>query len=270
MNTLSVALKKYLALRRKLGSQLRGVDSGLQDFVAFAKREGASYITTDLALRWAQEPAQAQPVTWASRLRMVRCFAVWLSATDRRTEVPPVGILPYRYRRRPPYIYTDAEIAALIRAATRLASPQGLRGRTYSTIFGLLSVTGMRVSEALALDREDVDLEQGILRIRRTKFGKSRLVLLHESTCQVLAAYALARDRHACERMRHSVHLCQGVTRGGPSLPGTWPPSWPRSPAARSAASICSMHARDLVSPRGGRREGTSQTRGLLGSCPRQ
>lgn len=195
MNTLSVALKKYLALRRKLGSQLRGVDSGLQDFVAFAKREGASYITTDLALRWAREPAQAQPVTWASRLRMVRCFAVWLSAIDRRTEVPPVGILPYRYRRRPPYIYTDAEIAALIRAATRLASPQGLRGRTYSTIFGLLSVTGMRVSEALALDREDVDLEQGILRIRRTKFGKSRLVLLHESTCQVLAAYALVRDR---------------------------------------------------------------------------
>ena len=195
MNTLSVALKKYLALRRKLGSQLRGVDSGLRDFVAFAKREGVSYITTDLALRWAQEPAQAQPATWASRLRMVRCFAVWLSATDGRTEVPPVRLLPYRYRRQPPYIYTDAEIAALIRAATRLASPRGLRGRTYSTVFGLLSVTGMRVSEALALDREDVDLEQGILRIRRTKFGKSRLVLLHASTCKVLAAYARARDR---------------------------------------------------------------------------
>lgn len=195
MSTLSAAVKKYLALRRKLGAQLRGVDSGLRDFVAFAKRQGASYITTNLALDWAQEPAQAQPATWASRLRMVRGFAVWLSATDGRTEVPPLGLLPYRYRRQPPYIYTDAEIAALVRAATRLASPQGLRGRTYSTIFGLLSATGMRVSEALALDREDVDLEQGILTIRRTKFGKSRLVLLHESTRQVLAAYAHARDR---------------------------------------------------------------------------
>lgn len=195
MSTLADALKKYLTLRRKLGSQLRGVDSGLRDFVAFAKRQGISYITTDVALRWAQEPAQAQPATWASRLRMVRCFAVWLSATDGRTEVPPVGLLPYRYRRQPPYIYSDPQIAALLRAAAGLASPHGLRGRTYSTIFGLLSVTGMRVSEALALDRGEVDLEQGILTIRRTKFGKSRLVPVHESTRHALHAYACARDR---------------------------------------------------------------------------
>lgn len=195
MNALANALRKYLTLRRKLGAQLRGVDSGLRDFVTFAKRQGVSYITTELALRWAQEPAQAQPATWASRLRMVRGFAVWLSATDGRTEVPPTGILPYRFRRQPPYIYSDAEITALLRAAARLTSPHGLRGRTYSTVFGLLSVTGMRVSEALALDRADVDLEQGILRIQRTKFGKSRLVPLHESTRQVLVAYADTRDR---------------------------------------------------------------------------
>ena len=96
MSTLRDALKKYLELRRNLGFQLRGVGGALRNFVAFTEREGVSYITTDLALRWAQEPPQAQPATWASRLRMVRGFAVWLSATERRTEVPPAGLLPYR------------------------------------------------------------------------------------------------------------------------------------------------------------------------------
>ena len=99
------------------------------------------------------------------------------------------------YRRQQPYIYSDAEIEAIVRVASQLASPKGLKGRTYSTVFGLLSVTGMRVSETLTLDREDVDLEQGLLRIRRTKFGKSRLVPLHDSTRQVLVAYARDRDR---------------------------------------------------------------------------
>ena len=195
MSALADALKKYLQLRRNLGSKLQGVDRTLRDFVAFAKRERSSHITTDLALRWAQQPLHVQPVTWASRLRLVRGFALWLSATDPRTEVPPTGLLPYRYQRQPPYIYSDAQIAAIVWAAGCLVSPQGLRGRTYSTIFGLLSVSGIRVSEALALDREDVDLEQGLLRVRGTKFRKSRLVPLHDSTCQVLAAYTRARDR---------------------------------------------------------------------------
>jgi site-specific recombinase XerD len=168
MNALADALKKYLQLRRNLGSKLQGVDRPLRDFVAFAKREHSSHITTDLALRWAQQPVHVQPVTWASRLRLVRGFALWLSATDPCTEVPPAGLLPYRYQRQPPYIYSDAQIAAIVRAAGRLVSPKGLRGRTYSTIFGLLSVSGMRVSEALALDRQDVDLEQGILHVRGT------------------------------------------------------------------------------------------------------
>ncbi|MCK4305214.1 MAG: tyrosine-type recombinase/integrase, partial [Candidatus Eisenbacteria sp.] len=193
MSALREASKKYLELRRNLGFQLRGVDSALRSFVTFAEREGVSYITTDLALRWAKEPPDAQPATWASRLRMVRRFAVWLSATDQCTEVPPVGLLPHRYRRQRPYIYSDAEIEKLVQAAGQLPSPLGLKGRTYSTIFGLLSVTGMRVSEALALDREDVNPEEGILKIRRTKFGKSRLVPIHESTCQVLMDYARER-----------------------------------------------------------------------------
>ena len=131
------------------------------------------------------------------RLQTVRRFAIWLSASDRRTEVPPAGLLPYRYERKRPYLYSDAEIANLVRTAGQLPSPAGLKGRTFATIFGLLAVTGMRISEAFALDREDVDLEEGILRIRRSKFGKSRLVAVHESTRQVLADYA-ARAGPCC------------------------------------------------------------------------
>src|SRR5438270_7209934 len=171
MSTLREAAERYLQLRRNLGCQLRETGRLLEDFVAFTEREGASHVTTDLALRWAQQPAGVQPATWASRLRIVRRFALWLSAAGRRTEVPPAGLLPGRYVRRRPYIYSDAEIRDLIRTAGQLASASGLKGRTYAMIFGLLAVTGMRVSEVLALDREDVDVDEGVLRIRRPKFG---------------------------------------------------------------------------------------------------
>lgn len=154
-----------------------------------------SCITTDLAIRWTRESRRVQPATLAARLGVVRRFAVWLSATDRRTEVPPVGLLPHRYHRRRPYIYSNAEIDKLVQAASRLPSPRGLNGHTYSTIIALLSATGMRVSEATALDREDVNLEEGILTIRRTKFGKSRLLPLHDSARRALIDYARRRER---------------------------------------------------------------------------
>jgi integrase len=195
MSKLREAVEEYLQLRGELGYKLQGVVRLLRSFVTFAEREGAAHVTTDLALRWAQQPLGVQPATCAWRLRVVRRFAVWLSASDRHTQVPPTGLLPGQYRRKRPYIYSDAEIERLVEAASRLPSTAGLKGRTFSTVFGLLAVTGLRISEAIALDREDVDLQQGILRIRRTKFGKSRLVMVHESTRQVLANYASHRDR---------------------------------------------------------------------------
>jgi integrase/recombinase XerD len=213
MSTLRQAAEQYLQLRRDLGYKLRETGRRLEDFVAFAEREGASHVTTDLALRWAQQPAGVQPATWASRLRIVRRFALWLNAADRRTEVPPPGLLPGRYLRKRPYIYSDAEIRDLIRAAGQLASAAGLKGRTYATIFGLLAVTGMRVSEVVALDREDVDLDEGILRIRRTKFGKSRLVAVHDSTRQVLAEYARERDRIVRRPAAPAFFLSEGGDR---------------------------------------------------------
>jgi integrase/recombinase XerD len=126
---------------------------------------------------------------------MVRRFAAWHSATEPRTEIPTPGLLPHRYQRKTPHIYSDEEIANLLRRAAQLPSPKGLRAPTYTTLFGILAVTGMRVNEALHLDRPDVDLDQGILTIRRTKFGKSRHVPIHPSTVDALREYAETRDR---------------------------------------------------------------------------
>jgi integrase len=163
--------------------------------VAFLQAERAPYITRQLALRWATQPAKAQPATWAGRLGIIRRFAIWHSATEPRTEIPPAGLLPHRYRRKPPHIYSDEEIEKILRGSQQLPSPNGLRARTYTTLFGLLVATGMRVNEALGLDRVDVDLERGILHIRRTKFGKSRYVPVHASTVEALKKYAEVRDR---------------------------------------------------------------------------
>lgn len=195
MSELRQALEEYIAVRRSLGFSLRLPTSLLRNFVTFAEANGSAYITRELAVRWAKQPHNAQPATWAWRLGMVRRFASWRSVTDPRTEVLPEGLMPYRYYRNSPYIYNDNEIERLIRAASKLPSTNGLKAHSYSVLFGLLSVTGMRVSEVLKLNREDVDLADGILTIRRTKFGKSRLVPLHGSTRDVLKRYDQLRDQ---------------------------------------------------------------------------
>jgi integrase/recombinase XerD len=242
MNKLREAAEQYLRLRRNLGCKLVETGRLLQNFLAFAEQEGASHVTTDLALRWAQQPSGVQPVTWALRLRVVRRFALWLSASDRRTEVPPAGLLPGRYVRKRPYIYSDAEIRDLVRTAGRLASASGLKGRTYATIFGLLAVTGLRVSEVLALDRDDVDLDEGILRIRRTKFSKSRLVAVDDSTRQVLAAYARERDRI----VRRPTAAAFFLSEGGDRVTG-WATRYNFAKVSREVG---------LRAPAGGRRHG--------------
>ena len=195
MKRLEQALNDYLRIRRSLGYRLREPEGLLRNFVAFLQAERAPYITRQLALRWATQPAKAQPATWAGRLGIIRRFAIWHSATEPHTEIPPAGLLPHRYRRKPPHIYSDEEIETLLRLTQQLPSPKGLRARSYTTLFGLLVATGMRVNEALGLDRPDVDLKLGILHIRRTKFGKSRYVPVHPSTVEALKKYAEVRDR---------------------------------------------------------------------------
>jgi integrase len=195
MSDLHSALDEYLNIRRALGFKLRDEGTVLPQFLFFLEKKGASFITTDLALQWATLPENVLPAHWARRLTMVRTFARFRSAVDPRTEIPPQGLLPFRYRRKPPYIYDDGEISRLLEASSHLRSIIGLRASTYTTLFGLLAVTGMRVSEPIALNRGDVDLVRGILTVRLTKFGKSRLIPVHLSTLEKLAEYNRLRDR---------------------------------------------------------------------------
>ena len=192
---LRTALDEYLALRRSLGFRLCLAGRLLERFVEFAESQGNEFITCELALQWATAPVDVQPAQWANRLGMVRRFAQYHLATEPRTEVPPPDLLPYRYRRQPPYIYSDAEVRSLLQAAAGLPSALGLRAATYTTLFGLYASSGLRTNEALRLDCDDVDLVQGVLRANDGKFGKSRCLPMHRSTQQALARYAAQRDR---------------------------------------------------------------------------
>lgn len=199
MNTLRQALQEYLSLRRGLGFELRKAGKGLHDFVTFMERRRADYVTYELALAWAQQPSNVQPAHWAQRLSFVRGFARHRSATDPRTQIPPPGLLPFQPKRARPYLYSDDEIRRLLGAALEMPCRYergALRPWTYHGLFGLLSVSGLRLGEARNLQLQDVDLEAAVLTIRGTKFGKSRLVPLHGSTCKVLADYIARRNRH--------------------------------------------------------------------------
>jgi integrase len=201
MTSLQRAAREYLALRRSLGFKLDKAGKVLLAFVTFMEQRRASFITCQLALTWAQQPMAVQPPEWAYRLSVVRGFARHRSATDPRTEVPPNGLLPYRPKRARPYLYSSEEIRDLLRAARALPSKDRLRPWTYYCLFGLLSVTGLRISEARGLEMQDVDLQAGILTIRGAKFGKSRLVPLHASTCRVLKDYLARRAQLWADRV---------------------------------------------------------------------
>jgi integrase/recombinase XerD len=216
MTTLRQALQEYLALRRSLGFQLRAAGTALGAFVTFLTQHRAAYITQTLALAWAQEPES--PVQRVHRLTFVRGFARYRSATDPRTQIPPPGLLPSRPHRARPYLYSAAEIRQLLDAALQLpvrCEREQLRPWVYSCFFGLLSVTGLRLGEARNLTLPDVDLAARVLTIRGAKFGKSRLVPLHASTCKVLAAYLARRQRHWAGR---AVAAYLFVSSGGQRL----------------------------------------------------
>jgi integrase len=192
MSALGVALDDYLALRRGLGHQLAGAARLLPRFVAWMDAAGRATVTVAAAVEWAQQP-QAEPGTtvWSRRMQAVRGFARFLAGIDPATEVPPLGLLPLRQRWRPPFIYSTADIVALLQAAAGLPSP--LRAATYETLFGLLAATGMRVGEAIRLDMTDIDWDQGVLLVRESKFGKSRNVPVTASTMDALNRYRQLR-----------------------------------------------------------------------------
>lgn len=194
MSRLREAAEEYLRIRRALGFKLETAGRLLPQFVDYLESVGAETITIEHALRWATLPSDANPIWWGVRLTAVRGLARYLQAIDPAAELPPRALLPVGTgRRRPtPYIYSEAEITALITAAGRWR-PR-LSAATLQTLIGLLTVTGMRIGEAIRLDRDDLDLEHRRLVIRNSKFGKSRQLPLHETTIAALHAYLGRRD----------------------------------------------------------------------------
>ena len=187
-------------MRRALGYKLELSGWHLEKFVSYLEQTGATTVTIENALAWATS-AGADPSYWAQRLSIARQFARHLQTIDPACEVPPARLLLYRARRAIPYPYTPEQIVALMRATDGLPLP--LQAATYRTLIGLLAISGLRVGEAIALDRGDLDDRDGLVRVINSKFGKSREVPLDSSAIQALAAYGRRRDqlspRPACE-----------------------------------------------------------------------
>ena len=186
----------YLRLRRALGHDLADAARLLPRFVAHLDAVGASRITTEVALAWVRRPdADPSSSVWMRRMIVVRGFARHMSGIDATTEVPPLGLVTYRQRWRPPFIYSEADVDALMNAVPQVI-PTPLRAATFQTMIGLFAATGMRVGETIALDRDDVDWSDGVVVVRASKFNKTREVLLDPTVIEALGAYARIRDRH--------------------------------------------------------------------------
>jgi integrase len=210
MSELRQAAIDYVHLRRALGYQLRGYERYLADLADDVERSGASALTIDALVAWACKPADAPPFRWKTRLSIARGFARYMQTIDPATQVPPLGLLAFRRTRPAPYLYSPAEIRALLDATDTLTPP--LRAATYRTLLGLLAVTGMRVGEALALDDTDFDLPGRRLTIRHAK-GDSRQLPLHATTAQALGAYARVRQQLCPARKQPSFFVSTLGTR---------------------------------------------------------
>jgi integrase/recombinase XerD len=198
VTALEQALTDYLQLRRSLGHDLAEAGWLLPDLVAYLDAHGLPTITIQAALAWAQQaptpPAGRVTTIGPRRMTAARGFARYLSGIDARTQVPPLSLIPYRARWRPPFIYSAADIDTLLEVARQTIIPP-LRAVTYQTLIGLLAASGLRIGEAIKLDRSDIDWAQGVLLIRESKFGKSRLVPLHPTSMRALGGYAQRRDQ---------------------------------------------------------------------------
>jgi integrase/recombinase XerD len=199
MSELSAHVEDYLRLRRALGFKLERAGHLLPQLVAYLEAAGVATVTSELAIAWARLPGHTQPNHWAQRLAIARGFARYLRALDPATEVPPAGVFPTRRHRPTPFLWSQRDICRLLES-TRALRP-ALRAATYQALFGLLATCGMRVGEAVGLDRDDVDLRAGVITIRHAKFDRTRLVPLHPTVTEALSRYATERDR-LCPRPR--------------------------------------------------------------------
>lgn len=208
MSALDGHVGDYLRLRRAMGYKLERHGLLLPQLVAYLEAAGATTITSELAIAWARLPERARPNYWAARLAVVRGFARYLHTIDPAAEVPPPGVFPARRHRPAPYLWSEQEICRLLEEARALTPP--LRAASHEALFGLLATTGMRLGEAVGLDRDDLDVDAGVITIREAKFNRSRLVPLHPSTTEALSRYAARRDQ-LCPRPRSTALFLSGA-----------------------------------------------------------
>ena len=194
MSALQSAAADYLALRRAVGFKLERHDQLLASFIAFTEASGCLVVTTDVALAWASAPKAADAWWWTRRLSVVRGFARYLHRINPDHEVPPAGLITATVPRVTPYLFTETDLERLL-DSTGVLQPS-FRAATYRTLFGLLAVTGMRISETINLDDRDVDVVEGVVTVRHTKFDKTRELVLHPTTVEALTGYReLSRTR---------------------------------------------------------------------------
>ena len=208
MSALDDHVEDYLRLRRALGYKLERHGVLLPKLVAYLEAAGATTVTNELAIAWARLPERSRPNHWAARLAVARGFARYLQTIDPATEVPPSGVFPARRHRPTPYLWSQEDIRRLLEGARDLPSP--LRAATHEALFGLLATTGMRIGEAIGLERDDVELGAGIITIREAKFDRSRLVPLHPSTTAAMSRYSKRRDS-LCPRPRSTAFFLSGA-----------------------------------------------------------
>lgn len=213
MSGLHQAVDDYLEIRRALGYKLDRHERLLAQFVDYLDEIPATTVTVEHAMAWATSPTGATTLWWRARLSVVRGFAVWLAAVDPATEIPPTDLLPCPRQRAIPYLYTDNDITALLAATGTIRSV--LRAATYQTLIGLLAVTGLRIGEAINLDRGDLDMQTGVLVVRSGKFGKSRELPLHDTTVEALRDYLKIRDQLQPDTATGALFISTVATRLG-------------------------------------------------------
>jgi integrase/recombinase XerD len=198
VNKLSKAVSAYITMRHQLGYKLTNATCVLNRFVAFMAQKKKNTIKTKLVLEFITQDGSSNINQWTTKkIGIIRRFAIFQHAMDLRTEIPPPHLLQHNYSRRTPYIFTENEIDRLLKAVSESVGKHQLAD-TFYTFFGLIAVTGMRISEAILLNNESVDLSEGVLEIRYTKFQKTRKLPLHPTTTERLRRYVRNRDRHYC------------------------------------------------------------------------
>ena len=205
MRTIDQGTTDYVAMKKAMGFSFYAQDMKLKNFCNFMKIQKQKKITLELAKIWALSGVK-KPTWWhAKNLSVLRAFAVYWKTIDPKTELWPENIWPIRYKRKNPYIYSNEEIQLLLRTCDELRPQESLRPLTFFTLFGLIATCGLRVSEAVTLNKSDVDLKNGVITVKRTKFNKTRIIPIDQTTVKMLIKYEMAREKFCTRYLSHHV-----------------------------------------------------------------